>query len=329
MRGKWFKYLLIIVALAVVVYFVFKFIGCNGIKDYVVVLPRKLAEATPLPYVQPTPLPYANNTTVENTPIVTQLPTPVPDWLKGSYSTELPLITEVPSPTLLPVSDTPLPTWDIYAHYTYNTPDTVSRDGFLTEDEKIMLVNFEHRIDSDYMPHNLINAKAFFGDVCKVEDEQTLIQVEVATMAKEMFIDAANEGIDCKFIINNAFRTQEFQWYMWNKHVQEEPGYGMSPYTNPVGTLPGDASEHCAGLAIDICSTHYPYCNMGFGETLEGMWISKNAYRYGFVIRYPACKGYITGIFYEPWHLRYVGKSVAEQLYTRKICLEEYLSDRW
>ncbi|MBO4306476.1 MAG: hypothetical protein J5890_04745 [Clostridia bacterium] len=57
MRGKWFKYLLIIAALAVAVYFVFKFIGCNGIKDYVVVLPRKLAEATPLPYVQPTPLP--------------------------------------------------------------------------------------------------------------------------------------------------------------------------------------------------------------------------------------------------------------------------------
>lgn len=56
-------------------------------------------------------------------------------------------------------------------------------------------------------------------------------------------------------------------------------------------------------------------------------WLAENAHSYGFILRYPQQKEDITGTSYEPWHYRYVGKEVAEKIYTDQICLEEYMED--
>ena len=61
-----------------------------------------------------------------------------------------------------------------------------------------------------------------------------------------------------------------------------------------------------------------------FGNTKEGKWLQRNAYKYGFIIRYPKGKQNITGYVYEPWHVRYVGADRAKKIYKSGLCLEEY-----
>lgn len=78
-------------------------------------------------------------------------------------------------------------------------------------------------------------------------------------------------------------------------------------------------SEHELGLAVDI--------NADAGSTADEVyaWLAQNAWRYGFVLRYPSDKADITGIDYEPWHYRYVGKDAAKEMQQSGECLEEYL----
>ena len=80
-------------------------------------------------------------------------------------------------------------------------------------------------------------------------------------------------------------------------------------------------SEHQTGLAIDLNSI-----DMTFDNTDESNWLKDNCYKYGFIIRYPNDKEDITGYMYEPWHIRYVGKNLANVLYNNGdwITLEEY-----
>jgi D-alanyl-D-alanine carboxypeptidase len=75
-------------------------------------------------------------------------------------------------------------------------------------------------------------------------------------------------------------------------------------------------SEHQTGLAIDI-GTASGRCDLNacFGRTPEGKWLVQNAWRYGFVLRYPKDQEPVTGIEYEPWHFRYIGKTLALELH--------------
>ena len=84
-------------------------------------------------------------------------------------------------------------------------------------------------------------------------------------------------------------------------------------------------SEHQLGLALDIVSTSYTNLDKKQERTKEQKWLMANSYKYGFILRYPSDKCDITGINYEPWHYRYVGKAAAKEIYEKGICLEEYL----
>ena len=84
-------------------------------------------------------------------------------------------------------------------------------------------------------------------------------------------------------------------------------------------------SEHQLGLALDIVDVSYQQLDTEQENTPVQQWLMKNSWKYGFVLRYPADKSDITGIIYEPWHYRYVGKEAAAEIYENKLCLEEYL----
>ncbi|WP_165478904.1 M15 family metallopeptidase, partial [Clostridioides difficile] len=62
--------------------------------------------------------------------------------------------------------------------------------------------------------------------------------------------------------------------------------------------------------------------------TKEAKWLAENAHKFGFIIRYPEGKEDITGTAYEPWHIRYVGKDAAEEIYSKGLTLEEYLQNK-
>ena len=88
-------------------------------------------------------------------------------------------------------------------------------------------------------------------------------------------------------------------------------------------TIPG-SSEHQIGLALDIVSDTYTMLEEGFADTDAGKWLVDNSYRYGFILRYPKGKEDITGIEFEPWHFRYVGKKAAKVMKEQNLCLEEF-----
>lgn len=88
--------------------------------------------------------------------------------------------------------------------------------------------------------------------------------------------------------------------------------------------VPG-TSEHQTGLAVDLVALNCQILDESQETTSEQIWLMKNAYQYGFVLRYPSDKSDITGMEYESWHYRYVGKEAAKEIHEKGICLEEYL----
>ena len=88
--------------------------------------------------------------------------------------------------------------------------------------------------------------------------------------------------------------------------------------------FPG-TSAHQLGLAVDIVDLSNQNLNESQEDTAVQKWLMENSWRYGFILRYPNDKSDVTGIVYEPWHYRYVGKEAAKEIYGQGICLEEYL----
>lgn len=138
---------------------------------------------------------------------------------------------------------------------------------------------------------------------------------------QEMFDAARAEGIYP--IVREGYRTAEEQQEILDDKIQSyiNQGYSQSRAEKTAKewvALPG-TSEHQLGIAVDInadkskCSNEEVYA-----------WLAENAYKYGFVLRYPPGKQKITGTSYEPWHYRYVGEEAAKEIYERGICLEEY-----
>ena len=88
--------------------------------------------------------------------------------------------------------------------------------------------------------------------------------------------------------------------------------------------VPG-TSEHQLGLALDIVDRSNQNLDESQEDTAVQQWLMKHSWEYGFILRFPTGKSDVTGIIYEPWHYRYVGKEAAKEIYDRGICLEEYL----
>lgn len=149
----------------------------------------------------------------------------------------------------------------------------------------------------------------------------------IADDLQDMFDDARAAGLNP--IICSAFRTHERQIYLYNLEVEnfKKQGYSDEEAKRLAGTstaVPG-TSEHELGLALDIVSASYQLLNDEQANTPEQQWLMANCYKYGFILRYPKDKEHITGIMYEPWHYRYVGKEAAKEITEKGLCLEEYL----
>ena len=138
---------------------------------------------------------------------------------------------------------------------------------------------------------------------------------------QEMFDAARAEGIYP--IVREGYRTAEEQQEILDDKIQSYINQGYSQVkaertAKEWVALPG-TSEHQLGIAVDINADKSKCSN----EDVYG-WLAENAYKYGFVLRYPPGKQKITGTSYEPWHYRYVGEKAAKEIYERGICLEEY-----
>lgn len=185
------------------------------------------------------------------------------------------------------------------------------------DDWKLVLVNKQHPVPDDYT-FTLGTIKGTMKCDVRIIDELT-----------EMMQAAKEDGID--LMICSPYRDYNRQTVLFNRKIDYymEKGYSyLEAYkiASMTVTVPG-ASEHQIGLALDIVSTKYWTLDIGFGETEAGVWLKQHCDEYGFILRYPAGKEYITGIQYEPWHFRYVGNEAATQIMEKDITLEEFLEE--
>jgi D-alanyl-D-alanine carboxypeptidase len=119
----------------------------------------------------------------------------------------------------------------------------------------------------------------------------------------------------------STFRSFETQKKLYNNYVARDGKTAADTYS----ARPGH-SEHQTGLAFDVCAKNKPCISSDFNNTAEAKWLSDNAWRFGFILRYVNGKTNETGYKYESWHFRYVGSELAEKLYNNGnwITMENY-----
>lgn len=188
---------------------------------------------------------------------------------------------------------------------------------FDKEDWKIMLINKQHPIPEDY-EFTLATIKGSMK--C---DERIIPELQ------QMMKKAQQDGV--KLVIRSPYRDYERQIFLFNRKVKGYMKKKMSYLeayrtTAQAVTIPG-ASEHQVGLALDITSDSYTTLTEGFADTKAGEWLAQHSYEYGFILRYPDGKEDITGISFEPWHFRYVGKTAAKYMFDNDLTLEEFTTE--
>lgn len=189
--------------------------------------------------------------------------------------------------------------------------------SFSEDDWRLVLINKQHSVPDDY--------EVKLGAINTIKGSMKCDERIIDDML-DMFADAKEEGV--VLAVCSPYRDLEYQEMLFNRKMKRYMGMGMSymeayQLSSQVVTVPG-ASEHQIGLALDIICNEYTALDEGFGETEAGKWLAANSCKYGFILRYPEGKEYITGIDYEPWHFRYVGKEAATLITEQGITLEEF-----
>lgn len=174
----------------------------------------------------------------------------------------------------------------------------------------LVLVNKYHYLPDGYKPSDLDYLPGAYGN--NVPMREVIVEPFQELQA------AAKEEIGVNFMPTTAFRDYSFQRTLYNNYVASDGVTAADTYSARPGY-----SEHQTGLSIDLKNTAISGSTRLTAENYE--WLSNNAYRFGFIIRFPEDKTYITGYQFENWHIRYVGLDAAKIIYEQDLTLEEYI----
>lgn len=167
----------------------------------------------------------------------------------------------------------------------------------------VVIANKTYSLPSNFAPNNLVAINGY---------------IKVVDYVKDAFLSLSSDAkaIGLNIYASSGYRSYSNQKYIYENYVSMDGKENADRYSARAGY-----SEHQTGLAIDVNTI-----DMSFDNTSESVWLRENAYKYGFIIRYPKGKEDITGYMYEPWHIRYVGKELSNKLYKdgSYITLEEY-----
>ncbi|MGN1444231.1 MAG: D-alanyl-D-alanine carboxypeptidase family protein [Acutalibacteraceae bacterium] len=184
----------------------------------------------------------------------------------------------------------------------------------------LLLVNSRNKYEKQ--PMNLVSVYENKTKSYLVKDKNVQLKKEVIEALNSMMDDFKKETGLSNVNVISGYRSIEDQKKLYEKYLLS---HGKS-YTEKYVQQPG-FSEHHTGYAVDFSIYH---TENGSSEDFKGQreyrWISQNAWRYGFILRYPEEKADLTGIAYEPWHFRFVGKKAAKYITENDLCLEEYVS---
>ena len=184
-----------------------------------------------------------------------------------------------------------------------------------TGESNLMLVNKNNSLKSSYKPKELVNPNIHFD--ASATNEERFMTPDSAKAIEKLFKDARKDGIN--FLGMSAYRSYDLQKDTYYNRIKSVGKKEADKYVAKPGK-----SEHQTGLAIDVTNEDRWFVK----STDEAQWLATNAHKYGFVLRYPEGKQQITGVAYEPWHIRYVGEKVAKKIYDEQITLEEFLEKK-
>ena len=195
-------------------------------------------------------------------------------------------------------------------------PDPLPDYSLDEADSLYVVVNKQRPLDPiDYTPE-VITVESEFVDNSR--------GIELAPVAAEAVIEmakAAEEAGVGTLKLNSGFRSYDYQGELFIAKIAQ---YGEAEALER--SAKAGHSEHQTGLAVDV-SEPSQGCEIMqcFGNTEAGIWVAENAWRFGYIVRYELDQTSITGYTYEPWHLRYVGKELAERYYEGEYnTLEEF-----
>ena len=146
-------------------------------------------------------------------------------------------------------------------------------------------------------------------------DKYNVLVNKYNSLSKD-YIPKNLQQIDTKYSIKGMMMVS-YAKDAYNKYAKKDGYDAADTYSAKAGF-----SEHQTGLAIDVYNGSTNYTS--FEKTKEFTWMQKNAYKYGFIMRYPKDKEKETGYKYEAWHYRYIGKEIAKYIYDNRITYEEY-----
>lgn len=165
--------------------------------------------------------------------------------------------------------------------------------------DNILLANKKHPLPSTYAPGENKDARDAFE------------KMAAAALLEDYHLHAFS-----------TYRSFEYQTSLYERYVERDGVEEADRYSARPGY-----SEHQTGLAFDIgeINKEQDWASASFGHTEAGKWLAENAHLYGFILRYPEGKEFVTGYMHESWHFRYVGVAIAKDIYENELTLEEYL----
>lgn len=179
---------------------------------------------------------------------------------------------------------------------------------------QFILVNPWHELPKDFSVDLEFVESAGVNPVCRADLEQMLADCRAAGLSPRIL---------------SGYRSIRDQEYNFNVAVGRRVAMGYAyktayDYVRKNIAVPG-TSEHHLGLAFDIVDSRHPYLEESQEKTETQKWLMENSWKYGFILRYPEGTTEITGIVYEPWHYRYLGREMAAEIHKLGITLEEYV----
>ena len=194
----------------------------------------------------------------------------------------------------------------------------IQEDSPETEDWKLLLVNPWNKLPENY------------AATLKLKRLANGLQVDerIYDDLNAMLTDCWGAGLHP--VVCSAYRPHATQVRLHNNKIARlrYAGYSYEAAVKEAGrwvAVPG-TSEHETGMALDIVSYSYQLLDEAQENTAEQKWFMEHCWEYGFILRYPKDKTEITGIGYEPWHYRYVGRETAAKMKESGLCLEEYIA---
>lgn len=192
-----------------------------------------------------------------------------------------------------------------YVNINLDIPFYEKYDDVIDPNSLTVLVNKYNKLDENYVPNNLVS----LNNGMKVREE-------IKQPLEQMVSDARNDNVSFGFY--SAYRSYERQSVLYNNYSKRDGQTLADTYSARPGF-----SEHQTGLAVDLSKSTGGAVKK---NSVEYNWLDNNAHKYGFIIRFPLGKEFITGYQFEPWHIRYIGVEHASRIKELNITYDEYYS---